>query len=507
VAVIGAGTMGAGIARVAAEAGHEVFLFDSAPGAVDAALADMEARLDRSVEKGRRSQSDAHAILKRIRPGTSWHDAAAAGLAIEAIVEDLRVKQGVLAEVETALGPDAVIATNTSSLSVTAIAAALRRPDRVVGMHFFNPAPVMPLVEVVRGEQTESEVVDLVVATAAAWGKTPVRCRSTPGFIVNRVARPFYGEALRLLEEGVADASTIDAVVAEAGGFPMGPFTLMDLVGLDVNLAVSTSVYQQTFHDPRFAPNVLQQARVDAGHLGRKTGRGFHAYGPDAVAVPSATCAPAPPPEAVAVHGPLGWAGGIVERLRAGGVRVETIADAAPGHLVVGATRLVPTDGTTATDLATGGVLGTADVAVFDLVGDWSTAGRVAVAVAAQAGPDALTRAAGLFQVAGLAVSPVEDVPGLILMRIVSQLASVAADAVTVGVASAPDVDTAMRLGTNYPRGPLEWADQVGVGVVVAVLDHLRDHYGEERYRVASALRRALATGTPLSTSPVPVPN
>ncbi len=278
------------------------------------------------------------------------------------------------------------------------------------------------------------------------------------------MARPYYGEALRLVAEGAADPATIDAVATGAGAFRMGPFALMDLVGLDVNLAVSKSVFEQTFGDQRFAPSVIQQGLVDAGRLGRKTGRGFYRYGETAaIPVPASVVPGDAEPGAVEVVGDLGHASGLVDRLAAGGVEVaRRAADAGPGRLVVGDTVVVPTDGTTATELAVR--LGRAEVAVLDLVGDWSSATRVAVAEADQAQGRPAVAFATAVAPAGLVVSPVGDTPGMVLMRIVAQLASVAADAVTLGVASAADVDTAMRLGTNYPRGPLEWAEALGRG-------------------------------------------
>ena len=496
VAVVGAGTMGAGIARVAAGAGHRVLLFDAVPGAVERALGEVGARLERSVAKGRLSPADASEIRARLVAGDDPAGAADAGLVIEAIVEDVAVKQDVLSRFAAAAEPDAILATNTSSLSVTAIAASIERPERVVGMHFFNPAPVMPLVEVVAGAETSAAIVDRVAATASAWGKTPVRCTSTPGFIVNRVARPFYGEALRLLQEQVAGPSVIDAVVASAAGFKMGPFTLMDLVGLDVNLAVSKSVYAQTFHDTRFAPNVAQQALVDAGHLGRKTGRGFYDHG---VAAPTAPVEPpAAAPDVIEVIGDVGWAAGLVPRLRDRGMMVEGGRGSGPGHLVVDGVHVVPTSGLTATAMAASGAFGSGDVVVFDLVRDWEAATGVALAAADQAGPGTVSTATGVFQAAGYAVHAVDDAPALVVMRIVTQLASVAADALHAGVASAADIDTAMRLGTNYPEGPLEWADRLGATTVVGVLDRLRAHYGEDRYRAAPMLRRAALTGAAL---------
>ncbi len=445
--------------------------------------------------KGRLDGAGADSIAARVVPVSSLDDLAEAGLVIEAVVERLDVKRRLFAELEALATADAVLATNTSSLSVTAIAAELRRPERVVGMHFFNPAPVMPLVEVVSGEATAPHVADAVSDLARAWGKTPVRCTSTPGFIVNRVARPYYGEALRLLAEGAADPATIDAVATGAGGFRMGPFALMDLVGLDVNLAVSKSVYEQIFGDQRFAPSVIQQGLVDAGRLGRKTGRGFYRYGETAANPVPATVVPGDAgPGAVEVVGELGHASALVDRLAASGVEVaRRAADAAPGRLVVGDTVVVPTDGTTATELAVR--LGLAELTVLDLVGDWSSATRVAVAEADQARGLPAAALATAVAPAGLVVSRVGDTPGLVLMRIVAQLASVAADAVTLGVASTEDVDTAMRLGTNYPRGPLEWAEALGAATVVGVLDRLRAYYGEDRYRVASRLRRSAIAG------------
>jgi 3-hydroxybutyryl-CoA dehydrogenase len=505
VGVIGAGTMGAGITLVAAQAGHEVGLFDSSDGALERAAREIERRLEREVARNRLTNAEAEAIDARIHPIGSLTDLAGAGLVIEAIVEDLDAKQDVFRALEDIVGPTTILATNTSSLSVTAIAGALQAPERIVGMHFFNPPVVMPLVEVVRGAATADAVVADVVALAAAWGKTPVVCASTPGFIVNRVARPFYGEALRLLGEGAADAPTIDATVREAGGFRMGPLELMDLIGIDVNLAVSKSVYEQTFHDPRFAPSVIQQSLVDSGRLGRKTGFGFYRYGDSGPAPPSHGTVVAPSNQEVPivrVVGDLGHAIGLVDRLAAAGVTVERTSDpTAPGHLVIGGTAVVPTDGRTATALQAAGELPGLRVVVMDLARDWATAARVAAAPADQLNdaedPElSLQDLAAVLAAASIEVTPVDDTPGLLLMRIMVQLASVAADAAATGVATPADIDLAMRTGTNYPEGPLEWAEGVGVGRVVSVLDHMREHYREERYRAAASLRRAALTNS-----------
>ncbi|MCP4308532.1 MAG: 3-hydroxyacyl-CoA dehydrogenase [bacterium] len=498
VAVVGAGTMGAGIAQVAAAAGHPVVLFDAVEGAADKALADLRTRMEKSVERGRRTEEEAQRIIGLV-VGCGWlAECASASLVIEAIIEDLHTKRKVFAEIEELADPGAILATNTSSLSVTAIAAELKRPERFVGMHFFNPAPAMPLVEIVSGARTDAEVADVAAATVEVWGKEPVRCLSTPGFIVNRVARPFYGESLRLAADRIADYATIDALFVGSGRFRMGPFALMDLVGLDVNLAVSKSVFAQTFHDARFAPHVLQQSLVDAGNLGRKTGEGFFEYGKSATKAVPQTVAQQVAPADVEAHGDLGWAAGLTSRLLASGVEVDSVPAGGPGHFIFDGVHLVPTDGRTATELAAAEVFGSPNVVVFDLVHDWHNVARVGIARADQADPSVVERVAGLFQAIGCQVSQIDDAHGMVVMRTVAQLAAVAADTVAAGIATASDVDTAMRLGTNYPSGPLEWADLIGIEVIAAVLRNVRHGYGEDRYRVPALISRRAATNQPI---------
>jgi 3-hydroxybutyryl-CoA dehydrogenase len=275
IAVVGAGTMGAGIAQVAARAGLLVRLLDAVPGAAERGLQRARADLDRLVERGRMAASERDAALERLSAAARSGDLAGCEALIEAVPEDLDLKRSVFREVDEVL-PDALLATNTSTLSVSAIAAAIRDPSRLVGMHFFNPAPLMPLVEVVAGDATSRDAVGAAEALARQLGKRPLVVRDTPGFIVNRVARPYYGEALRILADG-GEAATIDQVMRGAG-FRMGPFELMDLIGLDVNLAATKSVYDSFFHEPRYRPHSIQQKMVDSGRLGRKTGRGFYSY-------------------------------------------------------------------------------------------------------------------------------------------------------------------------------------------------------------------------------------
>lgn len=298
VGVVGAGAMGTGIAQVASAAGHRVVLADSMRGAVERGRASIAKSMAREVEKGRATREAADALTSRItfHASTLEHDVLCfrgCGLVIEAIVEDLEAKRTMMRRLEEVIATDAALATNTSSLSVTAIGAACKSPERVIGLHFFNPPPLMPLVEVVPRAGVTTSVVDSAAQLMRAWGKSPVVASDTPGFIVNRVARPFYGESIRILEEGIADCATIDWAMRELGGFRMGPFELMDFIGNDVNFAVTQSVYAGMFHDPRYKPSITQQRLVEAGHLGRKSGRGYYDYAP-----PPGGVAPAPTKDA-----------------------------------------------------------------------------------------------------------------------------------------------------------------------------------------------------------------
>jgi 3-hydroxybutyryl-CoA dehydrogenase len=286
VGVVGAGAMGSGIAQVAAAAGHRVVLGDAHPDAVGIALGRMGKSLARDVEKGRLDAIAAEAILSRIVDAgdlVHGYDAfAPCGLVIEAVVEDLAVKRALFGGLATSVRPDCVLATNTSSLSVAAMGAAVKDAGRVVGVHFFNPATLMPLVEIVPAITTEPRVAHEVERLVTQWKKTTVVATDTPGFIVNRIARPFYGESLRIHDEGIATPATIDWAMRELGGFRMGPFELMDFIGNDVNYAVTTSVFESFFHDPRYRPSITQRRLVEAGLLGRKRGRGYYDYSDDA---------------------------------------------------------------------------------------------------------------------------------------------------------------------------------------------------------------------------------
>ncbi|HEX8407023.1 MAG TPA: 3-hydroxyacyl-CoA dehydrogenase, partial [Duganella sp.] len=504
--------------------------YDTRPEAVAKAISDIALVFNKLVAKERMSAVAAAAAIARLQAAVTLEEVAGAGLAVEAIVENLDAKRALFAELEAIVADDCILATNTSSISITAIAARLRLPARLVGMHFFNPVPLMALVEVISGLATDAAVAQTVYDTAAAWGKNPVHAKSTPGFIVNRVARPFYAEAWRLLGERAADDATIDAVMREAGGFRMGPFELMDLIGHDVNFSVTQSVFGAYFNDPRFTPSVLQQEMVNAGFLGRKSGRGFYLYGEDGApvaggdttALPHAEAAQ-PAPEFVSYRVEQGAAAGVprvagsvvadalAERLRASGIAVKlrqpaetrghaggagvgagAHVDDAPAFHCNGATVYL-TDGRSATERARDNQH--ADTVLFDLALDYASAKRIAVTCADQCSPAAYQSVVGLFQAAGFVVTRLDDVPGMAVMRTVAMLANEAADAVNQGVCSAEAADVAMQKGVNYPRGPLAWADTIGIGQIVTVLTNLAASYGEDRYRVSPLLRRKHASG------------
>ena len=490
VAIIGAGTMGRGIALVVASAGHKVYLYDIDASALSAGMKQIGLDLERMVAKGRISAGEKSSRLARIYPAGNLDLLAPAGLIIEAVVENLSAKVELFRQVEDLVKPNTILATNTSSLSVTAIAAQLNRPRQVLGMHFFNPPMLMPLVEVVTGLTTDNLVTNTVYATTLAWGKTPVLCKSTPGFIVNRVARPFYGEALRLKQEGASSHEVLDAVFREGGGFRMGPFELMDFIGHDVNFAVTRTVYEEFFYDPRYKPSPLQKDLVDAGWLGRKSGRGFYLYDKSNNKAEVASAPIASRPEAVTVEGELGPASVFIERAQIAGIKVEK--KAGEGIIRIDEVVLALTDGLTATErTASSGDM----VVLFDLVRDYNSAQRIAIAAGDQLDEPQVAKAVGFFQALGMKVSVIDDVPGLAVMRTVAMLINEAADVVHQGVATVADIDLAMMKGVNYPLGPLEWASIVRPSRVLRVIENLASLYGEDRYRPSPLLRRVAVSG------------
>ena len=486
IGVVGAGTMGAGIAQVAAAAGHPVKLLDVRPGAAQAAIDQTAKALAALVDKGRLSADARGATLARLSAVETSADFADAELVLEVIVEKLEAKQQLLRELEAIVSPRTVLASNTSSISITAIANGLQHPQRVVGMHFFNPVPLMKLVEVVAGAETDAAVAQAVFDLAKRWGKTPVHAKSTPGFIVNRIARPYYAETLALLQEQAATPAAIDAL-ARSAGFRMGPCELMDLIGHDVNYAVTQSVFEANYFDRRYTPSLVQKALIDGGRLGRKVGKGFY----DGVPSPepaSADLPLLPGPLTLCGEGPL--AGLLQAWLTRRGVEFARVPVSAWTGLKIDEIEMRVTDGRTAIRLAAESHR--PELAVIDLPLAGDKLPSIAVAFAASASAATRETVSTTLQACGWQVRELRDVPGLWVARTVCMLINEAADAVHQGVCDENDADLAMKLGTNWPAGPFEWLEQIGVEAVVAVLDHLHAATRNERYRTSPLLQQRL---------------
>lgn len=497
IGVIGAGAMGAGIAQVAAQAGHQVKLYDNREGVAKSAIEGIAKQLAVLVERKKFTSEQVRQIVARLHAVDTLNGFSDAGLVVEAIVENIDVKKAIFDALESICAADCILASNTSSISITRLAAGMKHPKRMVGMHFFNPAPIMKLVEVVSGLATDIDVATCVYDTALSWNKKPVYAASTPGFIVNRVARPFYAESFRLRQEQVADCATLDALLRGAGGFRMGAFELTDMIGHDVNYAVTCSVFDAYYGDLRFQPSLIQKDLVDASYLGRKSGQGFYSYQdgaekPEAQIVSVSSSADTNNIRCE-VSEDMGHLAGLVARLSQAGVPIIQVSGMAKGYLKIGRALLALTDGRMACERAKNEQLN--EFVLVDLALDYQHAAHIALSRSASTSEEAFNDVVQCFDLVGIKVSEVVDSPALVVMRTVAMLANEAADAVLQGVASVEGVDTAMCFGLNYPKGPLAWADSIGVSDVEAVLRHLQLAYGEDRYRPSLLMRRTALLG------------
>jgi 3-hydroxybutyryl-CoA dehydrogenase len=500
IGVVGAGTMGAGIAQLGAAAGMRTLLNDPVPEALERGTEATRRGLAKWAEKGRVGAEAAELL----EPVASLDELAPCELVIEAAPERADLKRDLLGALSVVCGDDVVLATNTSSIPVTSLAGAAARPDHVVGMHFFNPPPLMPLLEVIRADQTGERALALAREVGAAMGKDVIVVADGPGFLVNRCGRPFSAEGLRLLQERAATHEQIDRICRLGGGFRMGPFELMDLVGIDVGFEVAQSFTVLSFGEPRWRPSPIQARMVAAGRLGRKSGRGYYQYADDG----SYRAADPDPPQlgggdgtAVALLGDGPLADGLRERARAAGYELR---EGGPAELVVDAgvrPHPAPPGGApllvlcAATSLLARGEQGAVG---FHLMPPLDEAKLVELTRLPTTQSFAAEAADEFFAKLGLLAEWVEDSPGLVLGRIVCQLVNEAAFAIAEGVGSAEDVDTGLTLGLSHPRGAVAWGEAIGLDHVLAVVDALWEERREERYRAAPALRRAAALGRSL---------
>ena len=495
VGIVGSGVMGAGIAQIAAAAGLEVRLVDAREGAADRAVDEVRARFARLVEKSRMSAEAAEAAGQRLQAAPAVSDLADAQLVIEAIVEDLEVKQALFRELEAVVAADCILATNTSSLSVTAIASVLAQPERMAGFHFFNPVPLMKVVEVIDGVLTEDSTCEQLMQLARRMGHTPVRAADSPGFLINHAGRGLGTEGLRVLEEGIADVVTIDRIMREGAGFRMGPFELFDLTGLDVSHPVMESIYNQFYQDPRYRPSHETRRRLAAGLLGRKSGRGFYDYPQGKQQVPEEAPLPEQLPAQVWISPVVeGGARQVVDLLRRGNVTID--AGERPDGEVLCVVTPVGQDVSSAA--VAQGLDARRCVGIDTLFG---LQHRRTLMVSPVTSPEYVAQAQALFASDGVPVSVVRDSPGFVAQRVVAMIVNIACEIAQRRIATPGDIDRAVTLGLGYPQGPLAMGDAIGPARVLAILRGLERYYGDPRYRPSGWLTRRAQLGVSLLTT------
>ncbi len=490
IGVVGAGAMGQGIAQVAVQGGIRTLLFDALEDAAEGAAQKVRARLERLVEKGRLSRDQADAAAGHLLPVDSVDAFAVCDVVIEAIVEDLDAKQSLFQAIEAVVRPDCIIASNTSSIPIASIASACSRRSRIAGLHFFNPVPLMKLVEVIRAVETSEETIEALTSLGRRMTRTPVVVKDSPGFLVNMGGRAFTTEGLRLAHEGIATPAEIDAVMRDCCHFRMGPFELMDLTGIDVNYPVSQIIYDGYMQDPRIRTAPNHRAMADAGLLGRKTGAGWYRYeGGQPVGKPSPDFLPDAGPAlrvALATDDPV-----LTSFLDTAGITIGE--DDGTGPIMAAPFG----DDATHTALATG--CDFRRLVCIDLSGD--TSKRVTIMTAPGVDPACRDAVAASLQATGRDVTAIRDSPGFIAQRMAAMIANLGCYMAEIGLAAPTDIDMAMKLGLNYPKGPLELAEEVGPKTCLAILERLQAITGEDRYRPTLWLKRRAALNLPIHTT------
>jgi len=492
-AVFGAGTMGRGIAQLCAQAGLNTLLFDSRAGAVKEAIAAIDKGLEGLVSKGRMTADTKRDVLSRLKPINSFDEAKAAGIAIEAIIEKLEAKHELLRELERHLTPDAVIATNTSSLSVTEIAASCSNPARVAGLHFFNPPPLMKLVEIVGGLRTDRSVIEALIGFSRLIGKHPVVAADSPGFVVNHAGRAYGPEALRIVANGVASPQEVDTLMKESAGFRMGPFELLDLIGADVTHAVMVSIFEQYFGEPMYQPSAQMAVRVAGGLLGRKTKQGFYNYGgaPEETA-PTVTV----PQQALPISAWIADEDGgreLGEWVKKAGVKVQFGGKPAPSVPC-----FVTPLGEDASSAAVRLGVDPARTVAVDMFGRFS--GRRTLMKTPVTRPEILGAAVAALSAGTTPVTVINDSPGFVVQRLLAMIVNVGTRIAELRIAAPGDIDIAVELGLNYPKGPLALGDALGPANVLAVLDGMHTITLDPKYRATTWLRRRARLNVSLHT-------
>ena len=494
VGLVGAGAMGRGIAQIAAQGGCQVLLFDAQSGAADTARAAVQEQWQRLLSKGRISEEQLQAWSARLQPVADMAALKDCTLVVEAIVERLDIKQAVFAQLEAVVAPDAVLVSNTSSLSVTQIAAGLQRPARFAGLHFFNPVPLMKVVEVIAGLKTDPALCDALARAVRQWGHQPVQAQDTPGFIVNHAGRGYNTEALRIVGEGIADFATIDRILRDQAGFRLGPFELMDLTALDVSHPVMEAIYRQYYDEPRYRPSVITAQRLAGGVVGKKAGQGFYRYDNGRAQVP-----PEPPVPDVAVLPPV-WVSPQATRRAALCALLHTLGAELETHATPSAQALIVVAplGLDVSAAAVAEHLDATRTVGIDLLIDDSATQRRVLATNPATRADMRAAAHALFARDGKAVSVVRDSGGFITQRVLATIVNIAADICQQRICTPQDLETAVTLGLGYPQGPLALGECWGAERVLQVLDNLQTVYGDPRYRPSPWLRRRALLGLSL---------